>query len=119
MGKKQTFPSDNFIMTPKSIIDEYDLTTAALFGLIWSFSQMQLGYCKLSQSQMAEKLGFKTRCINNKFKNLKDADLIKIIKRERFPDGGVLLHVVVNEEMMKLFDINYKAKLEKSGDATA
>ena len=104
------FDSNYFIMCPKSIVCEYDITTACLYGLIWSFCQMELGYCILSQPQMAKKLGRSTRSINTKFGNLKKSDLIRILKRERFPDGGVLLHTVTNHKELEKLDEKHKDK---------
>jgi hypothetical protein len=113
-NNNKEFDTNYFVMSPKSIVLEYDLVTASLYGLIWSFSQMELGYCKLSQPQMAEKLGYKSRCINAKFANLKKSNLIKILFRERFPDGGVLLHTVCNKEALLQHDEKYKDRLRKT-----
>lgn len=114
--ERKEFDTNHFIMCPKSIIYEYDILTACLYGLIWSFSQMDLGYCKISQRQMANKLGCKTRCINSKFANLKQSQLIFIIGSDKYPDGGVNLHVKCNPHELKMLDKKYINKFQKNSD---
>ena len=113
---KNKFDSNYFIITSKSIIYEFDLLTASLYGLIWSYSHMKLGYCKISQSKMAEKLGVKPRTISTKFGKLKKAGLIKIIERVNYPEGGVLLHTVCDKDVLLALDEKYRNKLQKSDD---
>lgn len=105
------FESNAFIMCPKAIIYEYDITTACLYGLIWSFSQMILGKCTLSQPQMAKKLDLSVGTINKKIRKLKKAGLIEIVVNRRYPNGGVSMHIKTVPYKLELLEEKYKGRL--------
>lgn len=102
-----------FISVPESLIGKYDLCTAALYGVIWSFSQMDKKVCMISQSEMGEILGVSARTINAKFKLLKDAELVTIKFQKRFPNGGTIMHLVTNPAELEKLDREYLEKQEK------
>ncbi len=56
-----------------NLIDEFGLYTAAVFGRVWRYCQMQRGYCHAEQTRIADELGIKRETVNRSLKLLVDA----------------------------------------------
>jgi hypothetical protein len=108
------FDNKWFVICPYSIAYRYDLVSACLYGVIWSLSQLEQGYCCASETTLGFKLGgFKRQTISKKIKVLEKAKLIKIITRKRYKEGGVTLRIICNSTQLTLLDIEVKAELER------
>lgn len=53
-----------------SLVDEFGIVTAAVFGRVWRYCQMERGYCHAEQSRIAEELNISRETVNRSIKEL-------------------------------------------------
>lgn len=101
----------HFYRFPDAITYKYDLATACVFGVIWSYEEMSKRYCCLSQENLGKLLGYSQRSINKKVGILRKAGLINIVERKRYKNGGVVLYIVCDEQ--RLIELDKEVKEEQ------
>lgn len=60
-----------------SLVRRHGLVAAAIFGVIWRYSQMEDGVCRASQETIAERLGLKRITINRNLAKLVESGYIR------------------------------------------
>lgn len=73
----------NFTPILDSLVERYDLITAALYGRIWRYCQGDLGICAASNDTLAEELDISTRTVIRKKKKLENDGYIKTIGKSK------------------------------------
>jgi len=51
-----------YTMIPDILVKEFGLVTAAAFGIVWRYEQMDSGTCTVSQSKIGERCGISRSC---------------------------------------------------------
>lgn len=54
----------NYTPLIDSLVDEFGVTTAAVFGRVWRYCQMERGYCHAEQGRIADELNLHRKTIN-------------------------------------------------------
>lgn len=85
-----------FIQVPLAIIYKFDITTATLFGLIWSKEQLSKGFCYASQKSLSDELGIGVSTTKIKMKNLLESGLVEDILGTPSNHPGVTRKYVTN-----------------------
>lgn len=62
---KTNIKRTNFTPLLDSLVDEYGITTAAVFGRVWRYCQMAQGYCHAEQGRIADELNISLRTVNS------------------------------------------------------
>jgi hypothetical protein len=104
MKSNKSFPVQ-YVSTPYALIKRYDLTTAAIYGYIWSKEQLSKGVCCVSQETLGQELGITRQTVNIKLNTLEKDDFIKIVGGGNYSDGaGRTLNIICNEDALKELD---------------
>ena len=77
MSKTILTELDGFTPVIDCLVKEYGLVTAAVFGRIWRYCQMETGVCQASLDTMAEYIGLDKATIMRHAKKLVDAGYLK------------------------------------------
>lgn len=67
---KTNIKRTNFTPLLDSLVDEYGITTAAVFGRVWRYCQMDNGYCHAEQERIADELNIRRETVNRCLKEL-------------------------------------------------
>jgi hypothetical protein len=110
--QKNILGSNYFTMTPKSIVWKFDLTTAYLYGLINSKSNLSSGFCTASQSTLAKEIGISRMSLSRKLNNLVDTKLVTVVSPIEHSNGGVTLRMKCNPKVLSELDIEWLKQVE-------
>jgi hypothetical protein len=98
--RNKSFPVQ-YVSTPYALIKRYDLTTAAIYGYIWSKQQLSKGYCCTSQETIGRDIGVTPRTVYTKMQNLIEDDFIWIIGGGNYTsESGRTLQAKCNENAL-------------------
>jgi len=87
-----------------SLIQRYDLTTAAVYGKVYRYSTLELGKCIASQGRIAKELGLSRKTVNERLQQLvKDGYIEETSKpgktKEYIPTGQAGLETTAYDHL--------------------
>ena len=96
-----------------NLIDEFGLYTAAVFGRVWRYCQMERGYCHAEQIRIAEEIGVKRETVNRSLKVLVEAGYLTDTTPNRkgrtriYKDTGKAGHIVLPEPVSEVVSLSH------------
>jgi DNA-binding transcriptional ArsR family regulator len=96
-----------FVSVPLKLIERTDLITAAIYGYIWSKTQLKLSICRVSQATIARDLDITRQTVNRKIKILREAGLISVWGRSSYKENaGKTLEITCDKEALIALDFD-------------
>jgi hypothetical protein len=124
MSSTKASKDNTFTPVFDRVLKDTSLLTAAIFGRVWRFCQMEDGVCSASQSRIADGLGISRTAVNEHIKLLVDLGYLKDLDPgrrnhpHRYEDTGKA-GASVAEATLELSEVSPKRQSGVAGRTTA
>lgn len=102
---------EGFTPAVDSLAREVGLISAAIYGVIWRYCQMNSRTCYASQATIANRLGLARATVNRRVKSLEIEGYIRCLNRKEKGDSKV--YITTNKLEI---DLGFVMKARKAGD---